>query len=444
MIDTIVQRWVDERPDQPAIIGADGTLTWAQVRAQAGELARQLDALDPAPPAMLMLHPRAASLSALVGAALARRPVILVSHLLEAVAREYLEAVGGSCLLEIRDGRIEVALRSTRPPAPLPARDGETEFYIFTSGSTGKPKCARHTWSTLAKGAKVIPRLLGRRWLIAHSIAQFGGLQILTYCLLNGSTTVLPGDYTPQTALRTVRDHGVEYIDSTPTYLRQLLMNSTRSDWEGSKLYHVSLAGEIVSQQLIDAIKEMVPGVKITHVYSSTEMGSSIRVTDGREGFDAKLIDHQHLKIVDGELHVRRSSKAMLGYLGNAPLEQEWVATNDLVEVVGDRVRFLGRADDVINVGGSKVIPGVVEGVIRQVAGVADVRVSGHASSIVGNLVKATLLLVPGAARDQVVEQVKRHCTAHLAAHMVPRVVVVADQLQLTVTQKWSRREKPA
>ena len=74
----------------------------------------------------------------------------------------------------------------------------------------------------------------------------------------------------------------------------------------------------------LDAARRALPEARIIHIYASTELGASITVRDGREGFPAELLDGEWLKLEGGELWVRRSPRAMLGYLGG-PAPGEWV-----------------------------------------------------------------------------------------------------------------------
>ena len=49
--------------------------------------------------------------------------------------------------------------------------------------------------------------------------------------------------------------------------------------------------------------------------------------------------------------------------------------TGDLVKESGDRFLFMGRASGVINIGGNKILPEVVEDVIRKIKIIKNVKV---------------------------------------------------------------------
>ena len=156
------------------------------------------------------------------------------------------------------------------------------------------------------------------------------------------------------------------------------------------------------------------------------------------------------MKVVDGELHVS-SANAMRGYdhvsAGPAqsahPAGDRWTATGDLVEVRGERVYFVGRRSDLINVGGNKVSPLEVEQVIRSVDGVADTRVYAQQSSIAGQLVACEIVADAGRDPQQVKQAVLAACQAGLRSFQRPRFVDFVDQIQLSGAAKRIRHLTP-
>lgn len=64
--------------------------------------------------------------------------------------------------------------------------------------------------------------------------------------------------------------------------------------------------------------------------------------------------------------------------------------------VEGDYYRILGRASELINVGGLKVYPAQVESVLQLMPGVEDVAVTGAPNAITGQMVTATVMINAG------------------------------------------------
>lgn len=182
------------------------------------------------------------------------------------------------------------------------------------------------------------------------------------------------------------------------------------------------------------------PSLQLTHVYASKEPGAVLTVKDGKEGFDATLLDGGRVRLVDGRLEARRTARTMLGYVGHATPVGEWVATGDLLEVIGERADVRGRSRDIISVGGHEVNLVEVEDVVREVAGVLDVHVVGHRSSILGAIPKAVVVAAPGTDEESLRADNTRHCETRLAKHMTPRLHVFTDRIERSAAQKVVRK----
>ena len=94
-----------------------------------------------------------------------------------------------------------------------------------------------------------------------------------------------------------------------------------------------------------------------------------------------------------------------------------------------------------INVGGRKVLPSTVESVLREASGVGDVRVYGKASSLVGQLVAADIVLARGSDEAQVRADVHRVAWGKLADHEIPRLLRIVEAIPQTGALKVARSE---
>ncbi len=439
-------------PDVPAVLDSAGAHTWRNVNDIADRLTHALatNGIRSGVPVMVLLPQSGAALALLAACDAARVPVLPVPALYgEAQARQFQTATGIPYLVGL-NGDTLVLLSLLDPPAILSeSADDTAEVLLLTSGSSGTPKCVCHTWRTLAGAVVQRETFVAQRWLLGYPIGHFAGMQVVLQSWLNGGTLVVPADFRPQAALHALREQQPAYLTCTPTYLRQLLLAAEEPDLTNLSLRQITLGGEIADQTLFDWVATRLPTVRVIHIYASTELGILLTVRDGRAGFAAALLDEpdSRLKIVDGELWARRSPQTMLGYRGHHHHVQDdvWLATGDLVEVRGDRVYFLGRRSDTINVGGFKVQPAVVEHVIRSVVGVRDVCVMGKANSIVGQLVQAVLWVAPGSDQQALRVAVLQHCREQLPDHMHPRLLTfttTGEELARTVSQKLLRQQR--
>lgn len=121
----------------------------------------------------------------------------------------------------------------------------------------------------------------------------------------------------------------------------------------------------------------------------------------------------------------------MLGYL-NAPNpvgDTGWYCTGDRVEVDGEWIRFRGRMDEMILVGGEKVSPVEVEDVILELPFVRQVVIAGDPHALMGQVVVARVVLRPEAITPKnAIAEIRAHCRARLAAHKVPMKIDIVPE----------------
>ena len=344
----------------------------------------------------------------------------------------------------------DILLAVPGPAAPLrdagKARD--TEWVLLTSGTTGTPKMVVHSRAGLL-GA-IDPAAAPPVWGTFYDIRRYGGLQILLRALVGGGSLVLSqAGEAPADHLARLAEAGVTHLSGTPSHWRRVLMLP-----EASLIAPrvVRLSGEIADQAVLDSLKRAYPDAAIGHAYASTEAGVGFEVTDGREGFPAALLDSGRgveMKVEDGSLRIR-STRTASRYVGNgaAPLTDVdgFVDTDDLVERRGDRLYFVGRRSGIINVGGLKVHPEEVEGVINRHAGVRMSLVKARTNPITGAIVVADVVPeapfpAEGAAKSQAAlkGEILDLCRATLPPHKVPVLVRFAESLAVTPAGKLSR-----
>jgi O-succinylbenzoic acid--CoA ligase len=110
--------------------------------------------------------------------------------------------------------------------------------------------------------------------------------------------------------------------------------------------------------------------------------------------------------------------------------------TSDLgyVDEAG-RVTVRGRADDVINTGGHKVIPGEVAAVLGTCPGVREAVVVGRPDPEWGE--RVTAVVVPADPADPPgLELLRTHVSARLPRYACPSEVVLADAIPLLPSGK--------
>ena len=343
-------------------------------------------------------------------------------------------------------------------PAPVPADIDRqptlaTEWILLTSGTTGSPKLVAHNLSSLAGALPRQPPAPPMVWSTFYDIRRYGGLQIYLRAVLGGVPLVLssPGEPTADFLAR-AGAHGVTHISGTPSHWRRALMSGAA---QSLRPEYVRLSGEVADQGLLDQLRATYPNANIAHAFASTEAGVAFDVTDGRAGFPAEYVDAPRdgiqMRVEDGTLRIR-SHRTAARYLGAGPAalsaEDGFVDTGDLVELKDGRYHFRGRRGGVINVGGMKVYPEEVEGVLNADPRVRMSLVRPKRNPITGAIVIAEVVLEDsvGSALDAPqAEHLKNDlleaCRRALPAHKVPARLSFVQGLKLTAAGKLVRSD---
>jgi len=127
------------------------------------------------------------------------------------------------------------------------------------------------------------------------------------------------------------------------------------------------------------------------------------------------------------------------GYVGAAAgdFTNGGFLTGDYGRIDDGRLTLLGRVSSFINVAGRKVQPEEVEGILREHPLVADARVFGVPDARRGEQIAACVVPRDG---NLGVVALRSFCADRLAAHKIPRVLVLMAELPRDERGKVSRR----
>jgi long-chain acyl-CoA synthetase len=434
------------RADAPAVVAPSARCTYRElaglIRGWSAELARE----DVPPGAVVGLEGEFSPSSCALFLALADRGAIVVpqrSH--SRVGRERADALAQVEACFRVDDADDVRFERTGRTASHELYEGlrrerRPGLVQFSSGTSGEPKAAVHDLTLLLEKFEVRrPALSTLAFLLFDHL---GGLNTMLHTLSNGATLVSTSDRSPEMVCRLIEEHGVELLPATPTFFNLLLLSGAHRRHDLSSLRVISYGAEPMPQSTLARLRDALPDVRLQQTYGLIEVGAlrtksrddgSLWVKVGGEGYETR--------VVEGVLQVRARSM-LLGYL-NAPTAMTpdgWLVTGDVVEQDGEYLRFLGRKSDLINVGGEKVYPSEVEGVIESMADVAEATVHGEPNRLVGNIVCATVKPVEPVDEVRLAAEVKRFCRARLERFKVPVKVRVADEHQYGSRYKKQRR----
>ncbi|MEV3982786.1 AMP-binding protein [Nonomuraea sp. NPDC049758] len=332
----------------------------------------------------------------------------------------------GPAVLPLQPGHEHQVLQALRPThaggEPRPGGEGvpgDVAVVIATSGSTGAPKGVQLSAAALRASASAslsrIGAAEGDRWLCCLPVSHVSGLQVLVRALLSGSEPIIH----PSFDVRAVLSSGAHHVSLVPTQLHRLV--ETGADL--SVFRTILLGGAAPRAGLVERAVELGARVFTTYGMSETCGGC---VYDGHPLYDVDL------KIGEDGLIRIAGPVLFSGYrfAGRTAFDGDWFVTSDLGELDGGRLRVLGRADDVVNTGGEKVVAAVVSAVLGTHPEVADVAVAGLPDPEWGEAVTAFVVPADPAAPPTLAE-LRAYCRDRLPAHAAPRGLRLLPRLPL-------------
>ncbi len=325
-------------------------------------------------------------------------------------------------------GTIEDAdgVSRVRSARSTPVAEG-TAVIVGTSGSTGRPKGVELSAAALLHSARAslaaVGAAPGQRWLCCLPATYIAGIQVLVRSLVAGTEPVLA----EHADAETVAGSGCAHVSLVPTQLQRLLTNSDKST-PLVGFASVLLGGAAASQRLLADAR--AAGIPVVTTYGMTETCGGC-VYDGQplDGVSVSIGDEDDPRAAGGGRIWISGPVLFSGYrggpTGSGVLRDGWFRTGDLGHFDG-RLTVRGRADDVINTGGHKVVPGEVTAALQSCPGVRDVAVVGQTDPEWGERVVA-VVAPDDPANPPTLELLRLHVRERLPRYASPSKIVMVD-----------------
>jgi o-succinylbenzoate---CoA ligase len=380
--------------------------------------------LPPANAAGRMLEALAAALDGTGPAILPLDPALprpRLDALLEAFAPSVIESSEGP-------------VRNASAPSgghPAGGVEPDTALVIATSGSTGQPKGTELSAAALLASARASLRRIGasegERWLCCLPAFHIAGIQVLVRSLLAGADPVVVTSLEPGTLAAS----GCAHVSVVPTQLRRLV--AAGDDLTAAAT--ILLGGAAPGAGLVDAAR--AAGGRVVTSYGMSETCGGC-VYDGvpLDGVTADIGADGRIRIAGPVLFSRYRLRPDLTAQAR---DGRWFVTSDL-GAFGPSGELLvrGRADDVINTGGEKVVPAEVEAALGGCPGVREAAVVGRPDPEWGEVVTAVVVPADPSA-PPLLADVRAHVRARLPGYAAPAALVLVPEIAMLPSGKPDR-----
>lgn len=475
----------ERRPDHPALVFGDQTVTHGQLVDQGRRLASALLASG------IRKGDRVALLSpnrleffsiylglATIGAAIvpvnaefapheiryvldhSEARMVIRAAALAGTVSEALDGLRSQPLLEDFDALIARAEGLAPHDGPRLGSGQDLALLCYTSGTTATPKGVAATHGNELASAQAYAGMMAigpeDRVLVTLPLTFSYGFHVGGYMpLLSGATIHLAPKFHPRLALEAIERERPTVFLGVPTMFA-MMADVARKDgrsYDVSSLRLAAASGAALNEQIVADCREGL-GLLVRPYYAMTEvrpifsfdLRQEVQPPDGSVG---RLIAPTEVQLVDdtgkdaeegqpGELWVRGPSFSGAYYKDPertaAAVTDGWFRTGDLATRDADGNYFIvGRIRDQIISGGAKIAPIEVEDVLLTHPGIAAAAVVGAPDPIFGQIVKAVIVPTDAALGA---EDVLAYCHGRLAEYKVPRIVTFMDALPIAPSGK--------
>lgn len=344
--------------------------------------------------------------------------------------------------------------------APAVVKPDDLAAIIYTSGTTGQPKGVMLSHGNLSANVESILGYLkltaADRIVNVLPLYYSYGNSVLHTHLAVGGTIVFEDNlvYPHRVVQRLVAERATGF-SGVPSTFALLLSRVKLEESDLSSLRYLTQAGGPMPPAVTERLQRAVPHARLFVMYGQTEATARLsylppeRLAEkmGSIGIPIPGVDLE-VRLENGSLAGEgqvgeiwaRGANVMSGYWQDPDtsakvLQDGWLRTGDMAYRDADGFLFIqGRQSDMIKSGAHRIHPKEIEEAIAELDGIAEVAVVGIPDEILGQIIKAFIVIRPGARLDAM--SVKAHCQRRLATYKIPKQVEFAPELPRTASGK--------
>lgn len=329
---------------------------------------------------------------------------------------------------------------------------------LMSSGTTGIPKGIMRNEPVfpvvVATLMGTIPWRADQKIQITASMFHTWGWAAVNIALGARNTIVTHRLFNPESVLDDIERFKLDGMVSSPVFYKQMIQEDPDKKYDTSSMQFIASAGNAVSPQLVKEVHGRF-GPILCNAYGSTELALASAATAEQVAKDpttaGKIASGTKLRIMgkDGREKPRGeigeiflfNETALIGYTN----PDKSVRKNEGLVSIGDlgyidennHLHVVGRADDMIIVGGENVHPQSVIEILEEMPGIKDVHAQGVEDELTFARVAVWVVRNNDEAGNALTdESIRDFVRDNLADHSVPRDVHFINELPRNPTGK--------
>lgn len=262
-----------------------------------------------------------------------------------------------------------------------PRRSDHIAQISFTSGTEGKPKGILISHNNLADMVDRLNLVMQMDSSIREYIGipvyhSFGFGRCRAVATVGGKFFIPANGFNPLEIKSMLESRQINAISAVPSLWRILFECADMFGEETREVKWIEIGSQYMSAEEKLKLKKIFPSAAIVQHYGLTE-ASRATFLSIHESDDPHVLESVGRTV--GDTEIRSDSEGKIAIRGSVVAKQRfmegqfqpltdhdgWLTTGDLGEVRDGLVYYLGRADDIINCGGVKIVPDNVERELR-------------------------------------------------------------------------------
>ena len=322
---------------------------------------------------------------------------------------------------------------------------------LFSAGTTSVPKAVKLSHNNIENTVNRVTNYLNITSndidVISLPLSHSFGLGCLNCIIKSGGTAILhKNTINMPNVISSIKNYQATSFASTPTTFQQIIDNHKLlfQNSIGSIRYLLTNSSPMPNE-LTNNLLEILDDKKLYTYYGLTEASRStfhlFKKNDKRINSVGKPLPEVKIKIfIDsreclplerGEIYIQ-GPHVSPGYLSNTSnkknLHTDWLHTGDIGYFDNDGYLFLvGRKDDMINIGGEKVLPKEIEDIIGSMKEIDEVAVKGISDKLLGQIVQVYVVTKQEMSIKD--EDIVTFCKGKLENYKIPRIFTYLSKL---------------